>query len=247
MTSYYVAKHGKQTGPFEEAEILRQIVEGTFSVNDLCWREGMADWQPIAVVLNVATQKSSQPPIPDIAMHSDGQAAPLFLHISVTRLILMSVVSSGLYDAYWIYKNWRYVKERDKLIIRPFWRGIFGVFYCHSLLRRIHNDKEARSIQVPLFSPGILATIWVALTVISVVVSSAPGMISSIIGAFILIFCSLCFVPVQNYINDVIKKQISSKTYYPFWSLGHIVCLVLGIIIWIIFLTGLALESSAIN
>ena len=51
---------------------------------------------------------------------------PLFLHIPVPRLILLSIASCGLYEAYWIYKNWRYIKERDGLNIRPFWRGVFA-------------------------------------------------------------------------------------------------------------------------
>ena len=158
MTSYYVARDGKQTGPFEEAEVLRQIEEGVLSPNDICWREGMADWRPIAAVLNVTTQKSSPPPLPSTTIHPVEQPTPLFLHISVARLILMSIVSFSVYEAYWIYKNWRYVKERDNLAIRPFWRGFFGVFHCHSLLRRIHEDQEARSVQLPAFSPGGLAT-----------------------------------------------------------------------------------------
>ena len=79
---------------------------------------------------------------------------PLFLHIPVSRLILLSIGSCGLYEAYWIYKNWRYIKERDKLNIRPFWRGVFGIFFCHSLLRRIHEDKEARAVAEPAFSPN---------------------------------------------------------------------------------------------
>jgi GYF domain 2 len=241
MTSYHIAKNGKQTGPFEEAEVLRQILEGTLSPNDFCWREGMADWQPIAVVLNVATQGASIPPIPDVKIHPVGQADPLFLHISVARLILMSIVSFGLYDNYWMYKNWRYIKERDNMNIRPFWRGFFGVFYCHSLLRRIYNDKEARSIQVPSFSPDVLATVWVVLIVISAVVGFTPGIIASIIGAFIPTF--LCLVPIQNYVNAVSKLRSPRQPYYG-WSSGHILCLVLGIMIWVFIFIELITELS---
>ena len=42
-----------------------------------------------------------------------GSQEPLFLYISVTRLILMSVASVGFYEAYWIYKNWKYINERE--------------------------------------------------------------------------------------------------------------------------------------
>jgi len=239
MNSYLIAKDGKQTGPFEESEVLRRIAEGLLSPSDLCLREGMADWQPIAAVLNVASLKSSPPPIPATPAHAVGQATPLFLHVPVSRLIFMSIVSFSIYEMYWIYKNWHYVKERDNLDIRPFWRGCFGIFYCHGLLRRIHEDKEAGSVQMPLFSPGSLATGWVGLVIISIAVSRAPGIAATIISAFIPSF--LCLVPIQNYVNSVSERRSPGQPYYR-WSSGHVVCLVVGIIIWALLLIGLGAE-----
>jgi hypothetical protein len=65
---------------------------------------------------------------------STESSTPLFLNISILRLVLLSIASCGLYEAYWIYKNWRYIKERDGLEIRPFWRVFFAYFsaivYC---------------------------------------------------------------------------------------------------------------------
>lgn len=140
---------------------------------------------------------------------------PLFLRIPVLRLIFLSIVSFSLYEAYWIYKNWRYIKERDGLNIRPFWRGVFGIFFCHSLLRRIHEDKEARSIQLPTFSPGGLATGWVILMIVGNIVSRAPSTAARIISAFIPSF--LCLEPVQNYINSVEEKCNPGQRFYG-WS-----------------------------
>jgi hypothetical protein len=157
------------------------------------------------------------------------QDNPLFLHIPLSRLILMSIVSVGVYEFYWIYKNWRYAKERDNLDISPFWRGWFGIFYCHSLLRRIHEDKEACSVQLPSFSPGSLATGWVVLRIISYVVGRAPGIATGIIAAFIPSF--LCLFPIQNYVNCVSEQRSPGQPYYR-WSSGHVVCLVSGILIW---------------
>jgi hypothetical protein len=236
VDSYYLASGGKETGPFEEAEVRRRIEEGVLSSNDLCRREDMGDWLPIATVLSVATQKPSVPPIPATPLNAVSQATPLFLHIPVTRLILMSIVSFSLYEAYWMYRNWRYVKERDNLTIRPFWRGVFGIFYCHGLLRRIHEDKEARSLQVPSFSPGGLATGWVVLEIISTVLSRAPGITVSMVAAFIPSY--LFLVPVQNYVNSVAERGSPGQPYYR-WSWGHIVCLVTGVIIWALLLVGL--------
>lgn len=164
---------------------------------------------------------------------------PLFLYIPASRLIWLSILSFSLYEAYWIYKNWRYIKERDGLNIKPFWRGIFGIFFCHALLRRIHGDREARAVEAPSFSPGALATGWIVLIIVANLVSRAPSIAASMFAAFIPSF--LCFVPVQNYINSVSEKRNPGQTYYG-WSSGHIVCLVLGILVWALLLLGLAAE-----
>ncbi|HNQ51446.1 MAG TPA: hypothetical protein PKL03_08420 [Candidatus Omnitrophota bacterium] len=163
-------------------------------------------------------------------------SGPLFMRIPVGRLIFLSILSFSLYEAYWIYKNWRCIKERDGLKIRPFWRGIFGIFFCHSLLRRIHDDKEAGAVIAPEFSPQALATGWVILMLLSNVLSRVPGMAASIIAAIIPSF--LCLVPVQKYINAVEKKRDPVSQFHP-WSKGHIVCIVYGIIIWLLVLVGL--------
>lgn len=239
MASYYIARDGQQIGPFEEAEILRRIEEGVLSSNDLCWREGMTDWRPIATVLNLATPKPSPPPMPATPIHPVAQIAPLFLHIPLARLIVMSILSFSLYEAYWVYKNWRYIKERDQLNIRPFWRGFFGLFFCHSLLRRIHEDKEARSVTMPSFSPGSLATGWVVLLILANIVGRAPSIAASIVSAFIPSF--LCLVPVQNYINTVSQRRSPGLSYYR-WSSGHVVCLAFGIIVWALLLIQLGAE-----
>lgn len=164
---------------------------------------------------------------------------PLFLNISPARLILLSIASMSLYEAYWIYKNWRYIKERDGLNIRPFWRGIFGIFYCHSLLRRIHEDKDACAVQKPTFSARGLATGWVILLIFANIVGRAPSIEASIIAAFFPSF--LCLVPVQNYINSVTERRNPSIKMYG-WSLGHFVCLVFGLIIWAVLLIGIGAE-----
>jgi hypothetical protein len=170
---------------------------------------------------------------------ADAPPTPLFLRIPVARLILMSILSFGVYEAYWIYRNWRYVKERDHLDIRPFWRGVFCVLFCHSLLRRMHEDQEARAILAPSFSPNALATGWVVLIITANLVARAPSLAASMISAFIPSF--LCLVPVQNYVNRVTDRGSPAEGYYR-WSSGHVVCLVLGIGVWA--LLGIALATE---
>lgn len=154
---------------------------------------------------------------------------PMFLYIPVARLILLSIMSCGLYEAYWIYKNWRFFKERDGLNISPFWHGIFGVFFCHGLLKNIRNDNEASKIEQPSFSPCGLATGWVILVILANSISGAPGAAASVV-AFVMP-SYLFLLPVQRYINSLNQKLVPSVPYYE-WSSGHIVCLLFGVIVW---------------
>lgn len=184
--------------------------------------------------LNVSYRERDESMAPD--NQHNATPAPLFLYIPVARLIILSIATFSLYEVYWIYRNWRYIKERDSLKIQPFWRGFFGIFFCHSLLRRIHEDKEARAILEPSFSPQGLATGWVVLIIISNLISRAPGVAASMIAAFIPSF--LCLVPVQNYINSVTEQRNPGIPFYR-WSSGHIVCLVFGVVVWALLLFAL--------
>jgi len=48
---YHIARNGQQQGSFSEPEIRSRIENGEFHPSDLCWTEGMSDWQPIGQIL----------------------------------------------------------------------------------------------------------------------------------------------------------------------------------------------------
>jgi hypothetical protein len=48
---FYVLKNSQQLGPFEESTVSDCLQSGEFSPNDLAWRPGIADWQPLSIIL----------------------------------------------------------------------------------------------------------------------------------------------------------------------------------------------------
>ncbi len=46
---YHIARNGQQAGTFSEETVREKLQRGDFSPGDLCWTEGMADWQPLSV------------------------------------------------------------------------------------------------------------------------------------------------------------------------------------------------------
>jgi len=162
---------------------------------------------------------------------------PFFLYISPLRLIIMSILTFGLYESYWIYKNWWYLKRRNGLDIKPFWRGIFGYFYFHSLLNIVKTDAVAYDMEKPASSVNWLATTWIIIRISSNLIGRVfdnPTLNLTIM----LIPAYLLFVPIQNYINRITKQIDPELKYYRF-SAGHVICLIIGAIIWFGYISSL--------
>ncbi len=56
---------------------------------------------------------------------SEGLNAPLFLYVPVSRMIFLSIISVHLYEVYWMYKTWSYIKKEA---LGSYLRGIRVVF-----------------------------------------------------------------------------------------------------------------------
>lgn len=247
MQEWYYVLNGQQQGPVSESDLIKLLRSEQLPSKTMVWMQDMAEWTKANQVEALKPKVDVQelvPPTPTTTeifetpvISSASSEEEIFLHIPISRLIFMSIISCGLYEVYWIYKNWRYFKERDNLNIKPFWRAIFGVFFCHSLLKKIHQDKELNQFSNPTFSAEILATIWVvsriALNIISQYSSKIGGAIDENSTAMVILlsFSFLLFVPVQKYINSANTKR-NPDVPYTKWTTGHIVCVGIGLISW---------------
>ncbi|HUT25652.1 MAG TPA: DUF4339 domain-containing protein [Sumerlaeia bacterium] len=248
MKQWFYSEQGEQRGPIPEDQFVQMFQSGQLRADTLVWTEDMAEWTCASEIENlVPAVVPTPPPLPKPPAQPAVAAqiissGPMFLYIPVGRLVFMSIISSGLYEVYWIYKNWRYLKKRDGLSIHPFWRGIFGIFYCHGILKGIRNDQETNALEQATFSAGGLATGWIILILLGNALGRADDIGVNVLGMIVSFPSFLFFVPVQNYINRV-NAKLSPKPAYNPWSAGHIVCLVLGILIWLLVLAGLALPE----
>jgi hypothetical protein len=95
-----------------------------------------------------------QPPEP--------RAADWFL-VSIPKLVVMSLVTLGLYELYWFWKHWTRVKTRTGEDLRPFWRAFFVLFFCYSLFERLKVQALERGMPVR-WTPGGLTAAFILLT-----------------------------------------------------------------------------------
>jgi len=59
---FYINKNSQQHGPFSEEEVRRSVRQGTYSANDLAWKEGAEDWVPLNKLIRISGPPRILPP-----------------------------------------------------------------------------------------------------------------------------------------------------------------------------------------
>ncbi len=70
---YFIGRLGRQLGPFTESEVREKIATGLIGPDDLAWREGMADWQPVRTVFH---DSAASPPPPPFGQNHPADFSP---------------------------------------------------------------------------------------------------------------------------------------------------------------------------
>jgi len=64
MKTYHISKNGNQVGPYSEEELQHKLTTAELSSGDLCWTEGMAQWEPIHQTISIPASVPPPPPPP---------------------------------------------------------------------------------------------------------------------------------------------------------------------------------------
>ena len=208
ITLIFVVKDGQKTGPFTEGQIQAMLESSQVSLSDSAWTEGHESWKPLDVILGLSTPEPAVK-IVDERSASSSKSKPAYFYISTPRLICMSIISLGIFISYWVYKNWRYIKERDGLDIMPFWRGWFAIFHFYSLMEYIKNDPKLGHAEKPDYSCGWLTCGFVLFTLCGNQIF-IPSMLTFL---FIL--------PAHNYISKINRNAENPPEFSP-WSFGQV-------------------------
>lgn len=91
MNQFHLARNGQQLGTFAEADVQSGLASGKFLANDLCWAEGMADWQPLNARFAAATPALATTPAP-----FNPYAAPQANVVSAAMMPQLQLASRGV-------------------------------------------------------------------------------------------------------------------------------------------------------
>ena len=148
--------------------------------------------------------------------------------VGTTKLILMTICTLGIYELYWVYKNWKYIKAREQSNIMPFWRAFFAPLWVFSLGQKIKSHSAEVSTSAD-FDPNVIG---VAYFIISA--------LWRLPDPFWLV-CFLSFIPIltlqtaASKINQAL--EVPGNKYYNF-STANYVILFFGGILFILALVG---------
>ena len=176
-----------------------------------------------------------------------------FFPVSEGKLITLYILSFGFYGIYWFYKNWKLQESEMDKKIYPVWRGIFSIFFTHSLFKRI--DQQAMNLEKKhQFNANWLATLFVIALVVSNIIdslSTSTALFDNISNSTVIISSLVIFLlstyplarvqATVNRINNDMLGYLNNE-----YSLWNYILIVAGVCFWILAALGILTDSMGI-
>ena len=181
------------------------------------------------------------PPQADVSVADTSEKA--FYVVAPRKFLLLSILTLGFYDVYWFYKNWRIVKLRDNLDIWPPMRGLFYIFFTHSLFERVDTELRAGDNYEDWHSSSV-ATVVVLLAISSAILDR---MTRYSVGEPFTDILSVLLIPVGAWVLLRAQKAINLACEDPQGSsnssltVGNWIWMILGGLMWLLVAFGLYL------
>jgi hypothetical protein len=102
------------------------------------------------------TAETPAAPVPSVDTVITGELHPLAIH----KLLLLDVLTLGLYKIFWFYRNWVRVRERTRQSLNPFWRSFFAPLWAFSFFEEVRRQARDAGVVVG-WSPLALAILYV--------------------------------------------------------------------------------------
>jgi hypothetical protein len=151
---------------------------------------------------------------PDELSH---ESDPYFFSVSITKLVVLSLCTFGLYPIYWFYKHWKCVRNHEMTPLSPFWRAVLTNIYCYALFRRV--IERVGGYEVPSLFAGPLTVGWIVTTLLW----KLPD------PYWLVSLCAFLFlIPVQVLANRVNRQHVPTLKPDNMFGVWQIVTIVVG-------------------
>jgi hypothetical protein len=170
----------------------------------------------------------------------DNDSPPYYV-VGTTKFFLLSTMTFSMYFVYWFYRNWRTVSRRTGEAMWPVMRGVFLIFFTHSLFTDVDEFIKSKGKTFD-WAPRLIATIFVILVIFSNITGqlSSNELIPEMVDVFTIALIPvlpLVIMPAQraiNFASDDPNGEGNSKLTVYNW-----LWLILGGLFWAATLLGL--------
>lgn len=154
--------------------------------------------------------------------------------LSTWKFLFLSIISLGLYPIWWMYKEWKFFKQKDGLDIWPAMRALFSILFIFSLIHSINNYALEKNNSK--YISNTYGIVFIILTLTGRL--PEPYFLISI-------FLCLPLIPILALINQIKTEdeQINVLENKRFNG-KQIVLIILGTIFWILLIIGLTQSEN---
>ncbi|MBI4600124.1 DUF4234 domain-containing protein [Candidatus Uhrbacteria bacterium] len=168
------------------------------------------------------------------------------------KFVVLSILSFGIYHLYWMYRNWKHIKEQTNKQIRPVGRTVAAffpildiIFFCaqFSAIHALTKKEGQRSFPLlgVCFGYSALLILGWTIMVFSYVYAGDPsfGFFALYAQALVALGATLILLPVQLALNDFWKRELPNRSMRTWYTSGEIAWIVVGGLFLVISLASL--------
>ena len=166
---------------------------------------------------------------------SDNRGEGQVKYVGLNNFIILSILTFGIYEVWWMYKAWKDYQQRINHDIIPAARAIFAIFFMYSLINWVKESAQKHGYTSD-YNAGLLFGGFF----IANFMSRLPDpfwLLSLISFAFFI-------PPVQAYNYALENDPDILATEQKGFSSRQIVLLVLGGLFWLLVIAGLVMGTT---
>ncbi len=239
MAKYFYTFEGKTLGPVNPNQVMTLILEDVLEMDSFVMDSRSPQWLKIRDIpelmhfLHESDVKISAWGDEKALAEMSDEDGPLFFNIPLAKLVWLSWLTLGLYEIYWLYVNWRFLRfNREGRTEAYFWKATLNPFALRRVFYQISRDEDLGG-RTPDPDFTVNAWLWIFAWVflgIRAVMSfiSQMNVFADLAITFGTLGLSLfALVPVQKHINAgnaAAGRRLSPPTF------GHYATIVVGMI-----------------
>lgn len=198
MKNWHYSVDGQQHGPFAKDELRSMLDRREIPPTAIVWEDASTERRTAVEVLGMPIVHPVQSATGPRGSESTGAC---FFYISTRMFVALMIASAGLFSIYWMYRNWRYLRDHGRRGISPFWRAVFSVIWVYDLLSSIKDHPDSLATRVRSYSAGTLAIGYI----VAVLASNALAAVDSLfwLSTALSFLGVACMLPAQEFIVRV--------------------------------------------